>query len=92
MRPLRHAPTLAHCAFGLLLCASLAAPQPALAKKHGGAHPPGHSAAHAKGARKGNRAAAPRSSSEESRAERERRLQRECRGLPNAGACLGYAS
>lgn len=32
-----------------------------------------------------------RSSSEESRAERDRRLDRECRGLPNAGACLGYA-
>src|SRR5574337_1836196 len=26
------------------------------------------------------------------RAERDRRLQRECRGLPNAGACLGYGS
>lgn len=32
-----------------------------------------------------------RSSSEESTAERDRRLYRECRGLPNAGACLGYA-
>ena len=28
----------------------------------------------------------------ETRAERDRRLQRECRGLPNAGACLGYGS
>ena len=28
----------------------------------------------------------------ETRAERERRLTRECRGRPNAGACLGYAS
>lgn len=26
----------------------------------------------------------------ESSAERDRRLYRECRGLPNAGACLGY--
>ena len=26
----------------------------------------------------------------ESAAERDRRLYRECRGLPNAGACLGY--
>lgn len=33
-----------------------------------------------------------KSSSEESRAERERRLQRECRGLNNAGACLGYTN
>ena len=32
-----------------------------------------------------------RSSSEESTAERDRRLYRECRGAPNAGACLGYA-
>ena len=31
-----------------------------------------------------------RSASEESTAERERRLYRECRGRPNAGACLGY--
>ncbi|RUP34889.1 MAG: hypothetical protein EKK45_02620 [Curvibacter sp.] len=29
-------------------------------------------------------------SSEESRADRERRLSRECRGRANAGACLGY--
>ena len=27
-----------------------------------------------------------------SSAERDRRLYRECRGLPNAGACLGYAA
>lgn len=32
-----------------------------------------------------------RSSSEETRAERDRRLYRECKGLPTAGACLGYA-
>ncbi len=28
--------------------------------------------------------------SQESQAERDRRLYRECKGLPNAGACLGY--
>lgn len=28
----------------------------------------------------------------ETTAERDRRLQRECKGRPNAGACLGYAS
>lgn len=28
----------------------------------------------------------------ETTAERDRRLSRECKGLPNAGACLGYAS
>lgn len=31
-----------------------------------------------------------RSSSDESRLERERRLRAECKGLPNAGACRGY--
>ncbi|WP_051303666.1 hypothetical protein [Comamonas composti] len=31
-----------------------------------------------------------RSSSEESTAERDRRLYRECQGRPNAGACAGY--
>ncbi len=30
--------------------------------------------------------------SEESAAAREKRLKRECKGRPNAGACLGYAS
>lgn len=28
----------------------------------------------------------------ETPAQREKRLLRECRGLPNAGACLGYAN
>lgn len=32
-----------------------------------------------------------RSTSEESPAARERRLKRECKGRPNAGACLGYS-
>lgn len=31
------------------------------------------------------------SPTQESSAQRDRRLARECRGLPNAGACLGYA-
>ena len=31
-----------------------------------------------------------RSPSEETTAERDRRLTRECKGAPNAGACLGY--
>ena len=34
----------------------------------------------------------PHSSPAESRAERDQRLRRECRGKPNAGACEGYAS
>lgn len=29
--------------------------------------------------------------SQETPAQRDRRLKRECKGLPNAGACLGYA-
>ena len=28
----------------------------------------------------------------ETTAERDRRMQRECKGRPNAGACLGYGS
>jgi len=32
------------------------------------------------------------SGSEESAADRAKRLKRECRGRPNAGACLGHAS
>lgn len=28
----------------------------------------------------------------ETQAQRDRRLKRECKGRPNAGACLGYAS
>lgn len=31
-----------------------------------------------------------KSPSEETAAQRERRLLRECKGRPNAGACLGY--
>ncbi len=31
-----------------------------------------------------------RSPSEETRAERDRRMHRECKGMHNAGACLGY--
>jgi len=33
-----------------------------------------------------------KSPSEESAAAREKRLKRECKGRPNAGACLGFAS
>ena len=29
--------------------------------------------------------------SQESKAERSKRLKRECKGRPNSGACLGYA-
>lgn len=51
---------------------------------------------HAEGQKKAARAA-PRvkvqeAPSHESPTQRDRRLERECKGRPNAGACLGYAS
>jgi len=69
-------PTLTYrYALCLLLVCSLATPHAALAKKkHRG----------------GGSTQTQRSSSEETKAERERRLTRECKGMPNAGACLGY--
>ncbi len=54
---------------------------------------PGGATAQARPAPK--KAAAPKfipNSSHESARERERRLLRECKGRPNAGACAGYAS
>jgi hypothetical protein len=33
-----------------------------------------------------------KSTTEETAAAREKRLKRECKGRPNAGACLGFAS
>jgi hypothetical protein len=53
-----------------------------------------HKAAHKKGKHAVLKQAQPaeRTPSGESVKARERRLLRECRGRPNAGACLGYAS
>lgn len=65
----------------LVLACALVMPGQALAKKKKGK---GHSSSRASSQMQ-------RSGSEETRIERERRLTRECRGLPNAGACLGYA-
>jgi hypothetical protein len=48
-----------------------------------------------KGRKKAKKAAAApvqRAPSSEAMPEREKRLLRECKGRPNAGACLGYAS
>ena len=42
------------------------------------------------GARNKGGASTPKSPSEETTAERDRRLYRECKGMHNAGACLGY--
>lgn len=44
-----------------------------------------------KPAKQGTRVTFHNSPSAESNAERDRRLTRECKGRPNAGACLGYA-
>jgi Amt family ammonium transporter len=51
--------------------------------------PPGRPGA---GGRLGHRAQPDRTPSGETVADRERRLMRECKGRPNAGACLGFAS
>lgn len=44
-----------------------------------------------KPAKQGTRVTFHNSPSAESNVERDRRLTRECKGRPNAGACLGYA-
>ncbi|MGP1664821.1 MAG: hypothetical protein ACTS5I_02665 [Rhodanobacter sp.] len=72
----------------LLWCA-LAQPQEAHAKKPAGHKATASQTKHAKGAVK-VKGTATRSPSEESRAERERRLFRECRGMHDAGACKGF--
>jgi len=47
-------------------------------------------ATHVAAKKHGTRAKPSQNNSGETTAERERRLYRECRGMPNAGACLGY--
>ncbi|MBZ0224783.1 MAG: hypothetical protein WA917_02640 [Comamonas sp.] len=47
-------------------------------------------AAHVTVKKHGTRVKPSQNNSGETTAERERRLYRECRGMPNAGACLGY--
>lgn len=53
--------------------------------------PDAHARANGKRAHRTNTAKFDNGSGE-TRKERERRLLRECKGMPNAGACLGYAS
>ena len=77
-----HKFTIHACALSLLAALSFTAPQTAAAKRKG---------SEATMQKKSTKAKQPRSSSEESTAERDRRLYRECKGRPNAGACLGYA-
>ncbi|QXL85951.1 hypothetical protein [Comamonas sp. NLF-1-9] len=49
------------------------------------------SATHAPAKKRSTRVKPSQNHSGESTAEREKRLYRECQGMPNAGACLGYA-
>lgn len=95
--PLR--PTSAVLVAALIAFGGTLTPAPASAADDGAAATvqPGHPKARHK-ARKAAKAHAPRQrvkfdkGSGETAAERDRRLRRECKGRPNAGACLGYAS
>ena len=79
-RRARHARWALHLGTGLLIALSLALATPAEAKKK------------REGQQQTVRVKHQSTGSGETRAERERRLTRECRGRPNAGACLGFAS
>lgn len=75
--------------YALIFLATLSTPNAAHLKTHAKKDP--NTAQSTSGsAKKQTRAKQPKSNSEESSAERERRLKRECRGRNNAGACLGY--
>lgn len=71
----------------LVITSALAAPGDALAKSRKSQQDGASGTTHKKGATKTTYRPSP---SEETRAERERRLFRECRGMHNAGACKGY--
>ena len=79
-RPAHRARWALHLGTGLLVALSLALATPAEAKKK------------REGQQQSVRVKHQSTGSGETRAERERRLTRECRGRPNAGACLGFAS
>ena len=86
-QPLRHPRTQGSCA--AILCACMAWGLMALPNSAHAA--PQKSATEATAKKKGSvKVKHQRSSSEESTSERDRRLYRECKGLRNAGACLGY--
>lgn len=83
------APARAVWLSGLALLIGMAlAPAAADAKTH--KTPKAHKANTEKGARSKAGNTPPKSPSEETTAERDRRLYRECKGMHNAGACLGY--
>lgn len=80
---IRHALLAASIALGFI-----AAPGTALAKRNASDK---STTANAPAKKKGvNKVTYQRSSSEETTAERDRRMYRECKGMHNAGACRGY--
>ena len=83
IRPaIRHALLAASIALGFI-----AAPSAALAKRTSDKPATTNAPAKKKGV---NKVTYQRSSSEETTAERDRRMYRECKGMHNAGACRGY--
>ena len=79
---IRHALLAASIALGLI-----AAPSAALAKRTSDKPATTNAPTKKKGV---NKVTYQRSSSEETTAERDRRMYRECKGMHNAGACRGY--
>lgn len=79
---IRHALLTASIALGLI-----AAPSAALAKRTSDKPATTNAPTKKKGV---NKVTYQRSSSEETTAERDRRMYRECKGMHNAGACRGY--
>ena len=78
---------------GVLAASALAAtPTPGNIVSDGAA--PQHKIQHAKAKKKSTKTNSVKyeKGSAETTSERDRRLFRECKGRPNAGACLGYAS
>ena len=75
-----HTPLWARCAVAVVLSLATAS----MANEPKGKTP-------ASGKQQGTRVTIHNSPSAETSAERDRRLTRECKGRPNAGACLGYA-
>jgi len=76
---------------GLFLAASLVLAPQAVAAKDPGGQKPAKTSKQKDKAKAAGKVRFDKGSGETSR-ERDRRLQRECKGRPNAGACLGYAS
>jgi len=76
----------------LSLCAALPQPAHAASKKSntGDTTASANSKSTASKKKPSVRITHQRSPSEETTTARDRRLYRECRGMPNAGACLGY--